>query len=396
MNSVCTESGSKPSASSSAAAFLDRHAAVSAGLSQKAPPEYKWIWDGFLACRQTTLLVSQWKVGKTTLLSVLLKKLATGGELAGQKIVPAKALIVSEEDATRWHQRVLSLGIGDHVTYLCQPDFDAPAAEAWPILIDVLLEAVRHRGVRLVVVDPLAGFLSPAVETNPQAMSDALRLLLPLKQAGAAVLLLHHPRKGRFEAGQSARGTGVLSAVVDISLELSLFQRNEPADRRRRLHGWSRHAQTPAQAVIEWSEDGLDYAFLGDFENAALRRDWAALWNMFDAADSKLTVKQMSKRWPSELGPVPDVRTINRRLEAALASGFLVRSGNGTRTWPFLYFLPDQSSKPDFDMMDSESVEDWIAQETATPAAATPASDNPGSNRSPKASPQKIPSSKGS
>ena len=31
-----------------------------------------WLWHGYLAAGQVTLLTSQWKAGKTTLLSVLL------------------------------------------------------------------------------------------------------------------------------------------------------------------------------------------------------------------------------------------------------------------------------------------------------------------------------------
>jgi hypothetical protein len=35
-----------------------------------------WIWQGYLARGATTLLTSQWKSGKTTLVSILLSKLA--------------------------------------------------------------------------------------------------------------------------------------------------------------------------------------------------------------------------------------------------------------------------------------------------------------------------------
>ena len=37
-----------------------------------------WIWHGYLARGATTLLTSQWKAGKTTLVSVLLKQMAAG------------------------------------------------------------------------------------------------------------------------------------------------------------------------------------------------------------------------------------------------------------------------------------------------------------------------------
>jgi hypothetical protein len=40
-----------------------------------------WIWDGFIAPGNLTLLTSQWKAGKTTLLSVLLGLRVDGGAL---------------------------------------------------------------------------------------------------------------------------------------------------------------------------------------------------------------------------------------------------------------------------------------------------------------------------
>jgi len=42
-----------------------------------------WVWQGYLAPGSITLLTSQWKAGKTTLLSVLLARMGDGGTLAG-------------------------------------------------------------------------------------------------------------------------------------------------------------------------------------------------------------------------------------------------------------------------------------------------------------------------
>src|SRR5436305_2676093 len=46
----------------------------------------RWLWDGYLASANVTLLVGPWKAGKTTLLSVLLARLETGGTLAGRAV----------------------------------------------------------------------------------------------------------------------------------------------------------------------------------------------------------------------------------------------------------------------------------------------------------------------
>jgi hypothetical protein len=57
-----------------------------------ALPQLSWLWHGYLAAGNITLLTSQWKSGKTTLLSVLLAKMAQGGVMAGLRVKPAKAL----------------------------------------------------------------------------------------------------------------------------------------------------------------------------------------------------------------------------------------------------------------------------------------------------------------
>ena len=43
-----------------------------------------WLWRGYLAPGNVTLLTSQWKSGKTTLLSVLLARRVAGGTLAAR------------------------------------------------------------------------------------------------------------------------------------------------------------------------------------------------------------------------------------------------------------------------------------------------------------------------
>jgi hypothetical protein len=62
--------------------------------------EPNWLWRGYLAAGQVTLLTSQWKMGKTTLMAILLAKLNSGGELAGQAVTPARAAIVPRKPLT--------------------------------------------------------------------------------------------------------------------------------------------------------------------------------------------------------------------------------------------------------------------------------------------------------
>src|SRR5437879_4686559 len=104
-------------------------------LSRNAQHEIKWLWQGYLAPENMTLLTSQWKAGKTTLLAVLLAKLKTGGELAGLAVRPGRAAVISEESATIWHGRRKKLDFGDHVWW-CHPFRGKPTREEWQGLMD--------------------------------------------------------------------------------------------------------------------------------------------------------------------------------------------------------------------------------------------------------------------
>src|SRR5262249_53074815 len=81
-------------------------------LRQAAQTKMPWLWHGYLAPGNITLLTSQWKSGKTTLVSVLLNRFKEGGELAGLPLAAGKAVVVSEEPAARWNLRSQKLAFG--------------------------------------------------------------------------------------------------------------------------------------------------------------------------------------------------------------------------------------------------------------------------------------------
>jgi hypothetical protein len=70
-------------------------------LAKDAGPPPPWLWHGYLGPGRVTVLTSQWKTGKTTLLSLLLARMLEGGELGGRAVAAGKALIISEESEVR-------------------------------------------------------------------------------------------------------------------------------------------------------------------------------------------------------------------------------------------------------------------------------------------------------
>ena len=112
-----------------------------------------WLWHGYLKPGTVTLLTSRWKSGKTTLLSVLLSRLASGGELAGRAVTPGKAVVVSEESPEQWAIRGRQLDFGRQVCWLCRPFRGKPTSEQWLALLDRLVELHARHGLSLAVID---------------------------------------------------------------------------------------------------------------------------------------------------------------------------------------------------------------------------------------------------
>jgi AAA domain len=298
----------------------------------------RWLWHGFLAAGQVTLLTGQWKAGKTTLLSVLLARMGTGGSLAGLAVRPGKAVVVSEEGDDLWAERIAALGIGPHMHLLSRPFRGRPTREQWHNLIESLVRRHHEHGLDLVVIDPLAAFLSGRAENDASTMLDVLLPLQELTLLGIAVLILHHPRKAPSAPGQTARGTGALPGSVDILMELDAMNWATEDDRRRRLYAFSRHVTTPRRLVIELTPDGNDYISHGDFVGHDFRDNWQILHGVLEDADQKLTRKAILAAWPSDYAKPAD-QTLWRWLNRAVKEGLLLCCGAGRCKDPFVYWL---------------------------------------------------------
>jgi hypothetical protein len=301
-----------------------------------------WVWQGFLARGEVTLLTSQWKTGKTTLLSVLLDRIKRGGALLERPVQAARAAVLSEEAESHWSRRCRQFGAWSHVCFLCRPTRHNPTLPQWLALIDRLCRLREEQRVDVVVIDPLSTLLPRGAENQAEKILDALRPLERLTQAGAAVLLLHHPRKGQSLAGQTARGSGALSAYADVMIEMHPHSTSSLEDRRRRLLAWSRHDDTPRELLIELNADGRDYCLAVDVPDDGFEQAREAIETVLADADSKLTRQQISGNWPQRTRP--SGATLNRWLARAVEARFVLSEGEGVRGDPVRYWLPGRKN----------------------------------------------------
>jgi hypothetical protein len=303
-----------------------------------------WLWHGYLAPGCMTMLTGQWKLGKTTMLAVLLGRMATGGQLAGQAVRQGRAVVISDESIDLWHLRMGQLDISDHVGLLCRPFRGQPTPDEWLSLIDYLVRLHDEEGLELVVIDSLASFMPGRDENNAMCMMQTLAPLQRLLEKGVAVLIVHHPRRRPSAAGQMMRGSGALPATVDILLEMDWFQRGDENDRRRQLQAFSRYPETPRRQVCEWTADGRDYRTLGNFQETVFTEGWDVLRMVLEDAQGKLKRQDVLEQWPPD-HPRPDPSSIRTWLEKGVTRGLVRRDGAGRRNSPFRYWLPESEEQ---------------------------------------------------
>jgi hypothetical protein len=302
-----------------------------------------WLWHGYLAPGNVTLLTSLWKSGKSTLISVLLARMKTGGTLAGQPLRPGRALVISEEPPLLWVERSRVLDLDGQVHWFCRPFRGKPTDAAWGDLLGEVARLHACQPVDLLVIDALANLSPMRSENDAVHMLDALKPLQALTARGMSLLITHHPKKGTTEPGQAARGSGALSGYVDIILEMQAVS-SKPDDRRRRLRAFSRHSATPPSLILAWTPDGTDYVRLGSSIGLDFEQGWPVLQGILEQADGPLSRRAILRRWPDS-AMAPAKLTLWKWLRRAVAESRILQTGRGHRKEPYLYALPGMADK---------------------------------------------------
>ncbi|MEQ9095400.1 MAG: AAA family ATPase [Phycisphaerales bacterium] len=297
-----------------------------------------WLWPGYIARGSVTLLTGRWKGGKTTLLSHLLRDLYRGEGLVDTPI-DGPALIVSEEPLSLWRHRRDALPLPADVRIAQRESFAKPSRQQWEAWIETLAETIRREGVALVVFDTLAGLWPVDNENDAAQVQEALALLRDLTQAGAAVLLCHHPRKGEGDNFQASRGSGALPGFADILVELQTYQRDDASDRRRKLVATGRYEGTPAELVIELGEAG--YIMLGEPTGVRAAEVADTIAELLPAHGEGMTADDVATAWPTEWKP--GKTQLRGALKAGHEAGRWVQSGKGVKGSPYTYTRPPDS-----------------------------------------------------
>ena len=289
----------------------------------------RWIWEGLVAKDAVTLLSAPEKMGKTTLLSLLLDRRHKGGHLLGRPVLPGRTILCSEENDLLWALRQPPLDFGPELEFH-RPFGGTPSRGGWRRFIDHLLD-LKEDYFDLLVIDTVMSFL-PAAQNNPGRLRKALRELHVIGDQSVGVLLLHQACAARSRS----RARGPLAAFADILIDVQM----PPGDRlsrRRHFHGLGRYPGTLQHVIAELNSEGTDYELLLDDPKQASRPpSLETLKQVLSQSPDPLTRQEILAHWP-ESEPPPRADSLWRTLTHGCELGIFIRTGEGTKAEAFRY-----------------------------------------------------------
>ena len=215
------------------------------------------------------------------------------------------------------------------------PFMSRPGQQKYEKFVRKLEAHTKREGYGLVILDTLIN-VSPCDNENDAAkMHSALMPLRQITEAGAALILVHHNRKGDGTEGQASRGSGALPGFVDIIVE---FRRHEPEnhdDTRRTLTTLSRFEETPKEVVLELRDEG--YVVVGSKADAKQKDRFEIIEDILREAEGSLTRDAIHVAWTDRAVVRSGKRTLDKDLKSGYETGMWERSGEGVKGNPFTY-----------------------------------------------------------
>jgi hypothetical protein len=281
-----------------------------------------WLWYGCIRRGAATMISAHPKVGKTTLISHLLRSLQDGGEFLGLTTQPARVLVLTEEDGPTIAERADIIGIGDHVAWYVRPFTSRPTMVEWREWVAATVRDCIDHQADLLIVDTLMRNMPLRDENNATEIDDALLPLWRLMETGVAIVVIHHLKKGGGPEGTGARGSSALMAWPEVTFELSRTNPDDVDCRQRTLRSNSRFRQTPVELVIELGDEG--YTVCGSLRDAEARGIHTAITHM-------LAVGEPMSHYEIATAMGRTRQTIESHLARMVDAGVLRRTGTGTR-----------------------------------------------------------------
>jgi hypothetical protein len=288
----------------------------------------EWLWQGYLARGNLTLLAADPKAGKSTLLFHLLSRMHSGHGFLGLRATSTPTLLFSEEAGGLVRTRAESLDLLDkpiHVVSI-QPSL------SWARTCGYTKYRVQHKGDKLVILDTISRFWDVTDENDAAQVIHALSPIYAISRAfDASILLLHHTRKGGGAGGRAIRGSNALPGAVDVIMELNRLSPWDTSNKRR-LDNLSRYQDTPETQRIILTDDGY---VVDEQEDPRLERELLTLIGEMPGSSAQALAAER----------MVSVRQVQRVVSQLASRGVLRRDGSGTANDPYLFSLATDTGR---------------------------------------------------
>lgn len=195
-------------------------------------PETDWLWHGWIAWEDISLMVGDPKTGKSLLALGLANAARAGTSFLGEPVAKATVGIFDLENPLgEVHKRLRRVGLThddhDRLHYFHTPALNLATTEG----AAQLNATIEHHQLDLIIIDSFRR-AAPGVEENDSAAVSAF--FAPLRRIIAGrrrtIIVIHHARKRTggdqdTDPGQMTRGSGDFLAAIDSQLYL---RRKEP------------------------------------------------------------------------------------------------------------------------------------------------------------------------
>jgi len=226
--------------------------------------EVEWCWKHRLPRRKIIVLEGEPGQGKSLITVDFAARVSAGKPFPGETVKPDPALVLlfsTEDDADDTIKPRLEAAGGDPTNVICMetiPTKDGgEVALSFPSQVGFLEKLVEETGAKLVVIDPIMGFLDPDVNSNnPQSVRRALRPLRRIaSRTGCIIILINHFNKSGT-AKPIEKGTGSVSflGVARVGLQVGVHPEHlgsEDPDKLRVL--------APAKANLSREPKAYEY-----------------------------------------------------------------------------------------------------------------------------------------
>jgi hypothetical protein len=290
----------------------------------------EWLWEGRLVAGTVSAVVAKPKVGKSTFARNLCLAVSRGEDFLGQRTRQGECIYLALEERE------------DEV----RADFVALGADgSEPILIHAaptpaegmlaLVELVRERKPRLVVIDPLFRLARVKDESAYAETYAALGPLIDVaRETGTHVLVLHHSGKGqKADAIDAPLGSTAIGGAV---CTLVVLKRGESY---RTIQTVQRVGEDLPETVMEF-DPATRRLSIGEAKSDADRRSCEVrILEFLRDANEPQTQVQIRDAVEGQ------TRIIRSALTALIDAHKVAKSGDGTKGKPFLYEFPNSGSQ---------------------------------------------------